>query len=193
MALTDADGNLENDPPKLCELFSQQFAEVFNAPLRTLAIDDSDSFFRRGATEHQELCELQFTDDDILAAIKTIRPTAAPGPDEFPAILLKSCCSELTKPLQMLFSRSFQTGIVPGLMKKARITPIYKKGLRTDPSNYRPVALTSHIMKVMEKIIVQTVTSYLEMNLLMNPGQHGFRVGYSCLSQLIEHYENILE
>ena len=77
-------------------------------------------------------------------------------------------------------------------MKKARITPIYKKGLRSDPSNYRPVALTSHITKIMEKIIVKNMTSYLETNRLMNPGQHGFRAGRSCLSQLIEHHENIM-
>ncbi|KAK3871221.1 hypothetical protein Pcinc_001260 [Petrolisthes cinctipes] len=71
MALTDADGNLENDPPKLCELFSQQFAGVFNAPLRTMAIDDSGSFFRSGATEHQELSAESNAIDDQLCYLRT--------------------------------------------------------------------------------------------------------------------------
>ncbi len=171
MALTDADGSFENDPPKLCELFNQQFSGVFNAPLRAMAIKDPDSFFSRRMSEHQELSEIQFTEEDIVAAIKTIQPTAAAGPDEFPARLLRSCDNELTKPLQKLFSRSFQTGIIPELMKKGRITPIYKKGLRTEPSNYTAVALNSHITKLMEKNI-------FEMNSLMNPGQHGFRAGH---------------
>lgn len=57
----------------------------------------------------------------------------------------------------------------------------------------RPSALTSHIIKIMEKIVVKNMTSYLERNRLMNPGQHGFRAGHSCLSQLIEHRENIVE
>ncbi len=193
MALTDTDGNLENDPPKLCEIFSQQFARVFSAPITTKVIHDSDSFFIGVAVEQRELCELQFAEADIVAAIRTIRTTAAPGPDEFPAILLKNCESELAKPLQLLYSRSFRTGIIPEALKKGKITPIYKKGLRAEPSNYRPVSLTSHIIKVMEKIIVKNMTSYLERNRLMNPGQHGFRAGHSCLSQLIEHQENIVE
>lgn len=158
-------------PPKFCEVFNQQFAGVFDKPL-AININDPDSFSSSGMSEHQELNETQFTEEDIVAAIKTIRPTAAAGPDEFPAILLISCYNEFTKPLQM-FNRSFQTLIIPELMKKGRITPVHKERLRNEPSNYRPVALTSHITKLMEKIVVKTMTSYLEMNFLLNPGQHG--------------------
>ncbi|KAK4328363.1 hypothetical protein Pmani_001236 [Petrolisthes manimaculis] len=193
MALTGTDGNLESDPPKLCELFSQQFTKVFSVPIRTKTIHDPDAFCNIAMAEQQELRELPFTEADVLTAIRTIRTTAAPGPDEFPAIVLKNCDSELAKPLKMLYSSSFQTGIIPDLLKQGKITAIYKKGLRAEPSNYRPVALTSHIIKIMEKIIVKNMTSYMERNHLMNPGQHGFRAGHSCLSQLIEHQENIVE
>ena len=193
MALTGADGNLESDPPTLCELFSQHFARVFSTPMRTKVINEPDTFFGREEEDLEELCVLPFTQADTLAAIQTIRTTAAPGPDEFPAILLKNCDSELAKPLQILYSSSFHTGVIPELLKRGKITPIYKKGLRAEPSNYRPVALTSHIVKIMEKIIVKYITSYLERKNLMNPGQHGFRAGHSCLSQLIEHHENIVE
>ena len=150
VVLTDADGNLKSNPPKLCELFNQQFAGVFNTPLRAMTVNDPGLFFSSGMSEHQELSEIRFTEENIVAAIKTIRPTAAAGPDEFPAILLKNCDNELAKPLQILFSRSFETGIIPERMKKGRITSIYKKGLRTESSNYRAVALTSHITKLIE-------------------------------------------
>lgn len=82
----------------------------------------------------------------------------------------------------MMFYKSFQTEIVPELMKKARITPVYKKGLRSVPANYRPVTLTSYLVKTMEKIIVKSITSYKEKNHLMNPGQCGFPAGRSCLT-----------
>ena len=108
MALTSADGNLESEPHKLCELFSQQFARVFSTPIRAKIIDDPESFFTCGMLDQRELGEVQFTELDILTAIRTIRPTAASGPNELPAILLKKCGSELAMPLRMLFNRSFQ-------------------------------------------------------------------------------------
>ena len=89
LALESAEGRLESDPSKLCELFSQQFVRVYSTPRETKVIDNPETFFLGGAAEHKELKEMQFGKADVIAAIQTIRPTAAPGPDEFPAILLK--------------------------------------------------------------------------------------------------------
>ena len=61
------------------------------------------------------------------------------------------------------------------------------------PSNYRPVALTSHLVKIFEKLIVAQMVEYLNEANLLNDHQHGFRKNRSCLSQLLEHYQLILE
>ncbi len=84
------------------------------------------------------------------------------------------------------------TGEIPTKLKHGAITPIYKGGDRTLSKNYRPVALTSHVIKVFEKIIVKKIITFLEENMLFNPGQHGFRQGRSCLSQLLQHRMDIL-
>ena len=60
-----------------------------------------------------------------------------------------------------------------------------------EPANYRPVALTSHIIKLFEKIVRKYIVAYMEENDLFNPTQHGFRAGRSCLSQLIAHFDYI--
>ena len=83
-------------------------------------------------------------------------------------------------------------GIVPQKMKLSKVVPIFKGGDKGDPSNYRPISLTSHISKVFEKIVVRRLVSYLEDLQLFNKSQHGFRSGRSCLSQLLEHYLTIL-
>ena len=93
MALTGTDGSLEIDPPNLCELFNQQFARVFSTPVGTKIIEDTDSFFIGDMAEQRKLCEMQFTEGDVLAAIRIIQPTAASEPDEFPAILRRNCTS----------------------------------------------------------------------------------------------------
>ena len=60
------------------------------------------------------------------------------------------------------------------------------------PKNYRPVALTSHLVKLFEKIVRKHIVEHMDKNNLFNPSQHGFRSGRSCLSQVIAHYNKIL-
>ena len=86
-------------------------------------------------------------------------------------------------------------GKIPQILKTANIVPIYKgKGApRSKAKNYRPVALTSHITKIFEKVIRRYIIQFMELNQLFNPSQHGFRTGRSCLSQLLAHYERILQ
>ena len=57
----------------------------------------------------------------------------------------------------------------------------------------RPNALTSHLIKVLKKVLRNHVVAYMERHGLFNPSQHGYRLGHSCLSQLIAHYDHILE
>ena len=130
---------------------------------------------------------------DIIDAIKTIPQNSSGGPDEFPAILLKQCSKSLAHPLQLLYIASLKTGEIPIDLKRAIITPMYKGGSRNLPKNYRPVALTSHLIKILEKILAQNIHQFLEMHQKINPKQHGFRSGRSCLSQLLEHHNKIWE
>ena len=58
--------------------------------------------------------------------------------------------------------------------------------------NYRPITLTSHITKIFERIIVKQLETHLTCKDLYNCGQHGFRVGRSCLSQLLDHHQKII-
>ncbi|XP_076028798.1 uncharacterized protein LOC143017792 [Oratosquilla oratoria] len=81
---------------------------------------------------------------------------------------------------------------IPGLLKQAIISPIYKGGDRTLPKNYRPVALTSHIIKVTEKCVSDKLFTYLEVKNLIKENEDCFRKGRSCLSNLLAHYDWLL-
>ena len=85
------------------------------------------------------------------------------------------------------------TGEVPSILKDTIIVPIYKGGLKSLPQNYRPINLISHILKVLEKIVRSRIVNFLEENNLMNPNQHGFRPHRSCLSQLLDHFDTVIE
>ena len=72
------------------------------------------------------------------------------------------------------------------------VVPIFKGGSKGDPVNYRPVSLTSHLIKICEKVIRKNMVSYMDELDLFNSSQHGFRSGRSCLSQLLSHFDKIL-
>jgi hypothetical protein len=67
----------------------------------------------------------------------------------------------------------------------ARVTPIFRKGIKTLPSNYRPVSLTSVPCKIMEGLIKDEMMDHLVENGLLNNSQHGFIPGRSCATNLV--------
>ena len=94
--------------------------------------------------------------------------------------------AEYLKPiLRIIFQFSLNTGNVPNDWKIANVVPIYKKGERSNPSNYRPVSLTCIICKLFEHIIASHIMQHLEDNNILYDLQHGFRRKQSCESQLL--------
>ena len=91
----------------------------------------------------------------------------------------------------MLFQASIDTGYLPHDWRSANITPICKKGDRSDPSNYRPVSLTSMPSKILEHVIYRHLMTHLEANAILSDAQHGFRKGRSCETQLLLLLENL--
>lgn len=77
---------------------------------------------------------------------------------------------------------------MPELFKRFFVCPIYKGGTTSLLEKYRPIALTSHIIKIQEKSVRNMIKEYLEANNLLSESQHGFREGRSCLSNLVTHY-----
>ena len=90
----------------------------------------------------------------------------AAGPNGISPKVLKACGGQLCGILQHLFNLSLSQGRVPVLWKTSRLVPVPKKPSPSALNDYRPVALTSHIMKVLERLVLAhltpQVTSYLD-------------------------------
>ena len=185
----DAAKDLVTNPFKMAKMLSEQYNSVYSTPKEPMP--DAKEIFSDTLSRNKWLYNIAFDEEDIIEAIDQISPTAAAGPDRFPALLLKMCKYSLAKPLYLIWRRSLDTGDIPLVLKTANIVPIHKGGSRGEPANYRPVALTSHLIKVFERVIRKHIVAYMEENNLFNPGQHGFRNGRSCLSQLIAHFDHI--
>ena len=80
----------------------------------------------------------------------------------------------VSKPLCILMNRSFHEGIFPDIWKLADVIPIFKKGDKSEPSNYRPVALLSCIGKLQERIGFKNMYTFLIDNNLLYKHQIWF-------------------
>ena len=77
----------------------------------------------------------------------------AQGPDAISGAVLKNCSETLAYTLSILFNLSYNTGYIPQEWKLANVVPVHKKDDKNKVTNYRPISLTSLVMKVFERIL----------------------------------------
>ena len=113
------------------------------------------------------------------------------GSDDLSAKFLKLCAPHISAPLANIFNASISKGVYPDLLKTARVTPIYKKGVKSDPGNYRPISVLSQVNKVFEKILHKRLYKYLTKFKILYEYQFGFREGHSTTQALVEITDRI--
>ena len=84
--------------------------------------------------------------------------------------------------------QSLASGFLPKLWKRAHVTPIHKKGCKFQPSNYRPISLTSQVVKLIELIVREQIWYFLTKSEVLNPCEHGFVKHKSCFTNLLESH-----
>ena len=171
-------GRFRTSPSEQANLFNAFFYEQFSdKSLYNISIDYSKNF------------DIDFEVHEIYNILRQLDPNKAPGPDLIHGQILKNCASSLSVPLQILFRTSYYTCKIPKEWKLAHVVPIHKKGSKNSVANYRPISLTSIIMKVYERIIRADLLRRCSSKL--NKHQHGFLPGKSCETQLIPFYDNL--
>ena len=122
----------------------------------------------------------------MLKILKSLNPHKTPGLDGIHPKPIKELADILALPLTIIFKRSTTCGQLPRNWLDAVISPIYKKGQRCIPENYRPVSLLSIICKVLERIITNQIVQHIMENELSCHQQHGFTKGKSTTTNLLE-------
>ena len=131
--------------------------------------------------------DIIFTLTKVKKLLKDLDTTKSAGADGMHPKVLNELSEILAEPLDLavLFQTSFNKGTISQQWKSANITPLFKKGSKSDPSNYRHVSLTSIPCKLMEKLVREAVFNDLEDNNLLTAHQHGFVSFKSCVTNLL--------
>ena len=186
--LKDENGAIKTDDESMVDILNSFFSSVFTRE------DLSDPPQPRASFEGEvPLTSIHITPEKVTEKLGKLRPGSAPGSDKIYPRILNTLKEELSIPLAIIFNKSLTEGVVPIDWKVANVTPIFKKGSKTEPGNYRPVSLTSVVCRVMESLLRDSIVSHLTLHSLINKTQHGFVPNRSCLTNLLEYLEKMTD
>ena len=186
-AMMDSDGNVTTERRAICNTLNEYFHSVFSPPTATervrRAIDEMDA--SRVVPQILDVASM-VSPDRIEKKLANLELYKSPGVDKISTYVLKRCAHEWARPLSKLFSMSLTNGKLPDAWKLANVTPLHKKGSRTQPNNYRPVSLTSCVCKILESLIKDEIMKHLVASELLTTAQHGFVPRKACVTNLLE-------
>ncbi|GAB0203450.1 mitochondrial enolase superfamily member 1 [Grus japonensis] len=132
---------------------------------------------------------LSMKEELVCELLQELDPYKSMGPDNIHPRVLREVADIIVRPLSIIFEKSWRSGDIPEDWKKANVTLIYKKGLKEDPGNYRPISLTSVLGKVLEQILLGAITS--QMKHVIGKSQHRFTKDKLCLINAITFYNKV--
>ena len=183
-------GLLKDSPKDQAEILNNQFSSVFTTD-RPSDFPDHTPF--KNNKKYPDIEDIHISVDGVEKLLNDLNPHKSMGPDGLHPKVLRQLSSTIAPMLQLIFQTSVTTGQVPSDWKKANVCPIFKKGERYDPANYRPVSLTCICSKLLEHIITKHLLLHLNRNNILNNNQHGFRSGRSTETQLIAFTQDVLQ
>ena len=189
-SLKDPTGKLTKNPQQtantLADFFQSVFTEEQFGPLT------EDTYISR---EHINgvMHDLTILPAEVNNLLLELDINKAMGPDKIHPKLLKFLAGNdgFVKSLTMLFNACIKNEEIPQIWKTALVVPLHKKGSVHLANNYRPVSLTCILCKMYEKFIRKHILSYVAV--LISDKQHGFTIGRSCLSNLLETIDSVFE
>ena len=200
--INDKDGNPILDPEDAANAFNNYFTSMFKAliPQTSISNENLDTQNLSAHLQNKLLNTEEFTispvhESFVLKELQNLKVNKASGVDDLSAKYLKISAQVISKPLTSILNLSIQNSSYPDALKKAKVTPVFKKGCKSDINNYRPISVLPIINSIFERHVSTCMISYLEKNNLLFQYQSGFRRLHSCqtaLTKIVDNWLNAL-
>jgi hypothetical protein len=133
-----------------------------------------------------EMSSVPVMSEELDLALNNLQDKKTPDLNNVSMHLLKKVINCVRVPLLHIFNCSLSSGSVPDKMKITKVVPIFKSGNQTDIKNYRPISLLCSFSKILEKIVANRLTHYLNSNNLISPNQFVFRSKHSTVHPMFK-------
>jgi hypothetical protein len=163
---------------EIAEMFASFFSSVYEPTV---------DFCSREAPANTkvDLNSIRFIPLDISKGLGRMCSKKGPGPDGIPSRILKEIADAICFPLCRIFNLSLSSGVFPSLWKFSSMIPIFKKGDKSDVSNYRSVAIQNSMAKLFDLVVFEVVRNELRHQLCIQ--QHGFVSKKSTVTNLLSY------
>jgi len=115
------------------------------------------------------------TGKEIYEISKNLKWKKSFGYDEVPSWIVKLSIPFILSPLIFIINKMLSSGIFPTCLKFSHISPIFKKGNKTELSAYRPVSLLTSFSKIFQKVIYNRLLQHVQVNNVITMDQYGFK------------------
>ena len=182
---------VESNPYKIANKFNDFYTTIFTRLVTKIKINKSSDKFLDPKQQDTMLLS-PVTIEELELCIKELDSKKACDIYGMSAKFLKIMTSEISESLCMIFNESFSKGIFPDHMKLAMILPFFKGGSKLEVSNYRPVSVLPIISKLLEKLMLKRLTSFMEKNKIIYEHQFGFQKNRSTTLAVVDLYTKIV-
>ena len=131
--------------------------------------------------------------DEVDSIISSLNNSNSFGLDELDTYVIKLIHKEILPVVTHIVNLSIASQEFPSLWKSTKVVPLFKKGDRLDTKNYRPVAIVPILSKVLERVVFNQLSTYLETNKLMHPNHHAYRVNHNTTTALVQMYDGWMQ
>ncbi|VEN64599.1 unnamed protein product, partial [Callosobruchus maculatus] len=186
--ILDTNSETISDPGQIASEFNSYFCSI--GPQLASNINPTDKNFKEKTETCPESCYFTpITANELINLISSLKNNVKCGEDQITTEVLKQHHKDLIAPLLHIINCILSTGVFPSILKKTIIVPVFKNGNEKLTSNYRPIALTSTVSKLVEKCIKFKLQSFFEKQDVLSKNQYAFKRNSSaenCLARVTE-------
>jgi len=184
-------GNSCADPTTIVNTFNEYFSNVGKNLASKIPVSTPSHVSYLKGSYSSSFALYPTSVHEIIDVTKQLPNKKSSGFDEITVDILKQSIISIAEPLTLIVNASFSTGIVPRLIKIAKVCPVYKGGAKDEFSNYRPISVLPSMSKIFEKLVYNRLSKYLTKLNILSQYQYGFRSNHSTYMALLDFYNKV--
>lgn len=188
--LKTRDGVTMDCPSAIAAELNTYFSEIGENMAREVSIPQGLPQHKSGYSS-KSMALFQVCQEQVLLILNRLQTNKSAGIDGIPNKVLKKCSMPISAVLTCCVNKSFQSGVYPSILKRARVVPVFKGGDRETMGNYRPISVLPSLNKIFETILNDHIVSFLKYTNFLSEFQYGFRKGSGTDIAAIELLEYV--